>query len=77
MIGATAFLLDTDTGKEYSYTLVSELEADFAQGKISINSPLGQGLLGHKEGEDIEITVPQAHATIRCLRSAVPNVCAT
>lgn len=58
LIGATALLLDTDTDTEYTYTLVSELEADYAQGKISVTSPLGKGLLGHKQGEDIQITVP-------------------
>jgi transcription elongation factor GreA len=58
LIGATALLRDTDTDKEFTYTLVSELEADYAQGKISVTSPLGKGLLGHKEGQNIEITVP-------------------
>ena len=58
LIGATAVLLDTDTDKEYTYTLVSELEADYTQGKISVTSPLGKGLLGHKEGQNIDITVP-------------------
>jgi len=58
LIGATAVLRDTDADKEFTYTLVSELESDYAQGKISVTSPLGKGLLGHKVGEDIEITVP-------------------
>ena len=58
LIGATAVLLDTDTGKEYTYTLVSELESDYAAGKISVTSPLGKGLLGYKEGQDVSITVP-------------------
>ena len=58
LIGATAVLLDTDTDKEYTYTLVSELEADYGQSKISVTSPLGKGLLGYKVGQDIEITVP-------------------
>jgi transcription elongation factor GreA len=34
------------------------LEADYNQGKISINSPVGQGLLGLKEGETAEIKIP-------------------
>ena len=58
LIGATAVLRDIDADKELTYTLVSELEADYAQGKISVTSPLGKGLLGHKAGEDVEITVP-------------------
>jgi len=68
LIGATALLRDTDTDKEYTYTLVSELEADYAQGKISVTSPLGKGLLGHKEGQDIEITVPAGTRHYRVLK---------
>jgi transcription elongation factor GreA len=41
------------------YLLVSEVEADFAQDKISVSSPVAKGLLGHKEGEAVEIKVPK------------------
>ena len=58
LIGATAKLKDLDSGEELQYTLVSEVEADFSQGKISISSPVAQGLLGHKENETVEIKVP-------------------
>lgn len=46
------------TGAEMSYTLVSEEEADLKQGKISVGSPIGKGLLGKKVGDTAEITVP-------------------
>ena len=58
LIGATVKLRDLGSGEETRYTLLSELEADFSQGKISITSPLGKGLLGHKENEIVEIKVP-------------------
>lgn len=58
LIGATVKLKDLDSGEELEYTLVSELESDFSQGKISVTSPVGQGLLGHKAKETVEITVP-------------------
>lgn len=57
-IGATVRLKDLNTGEELQYTLVSELEADFSQGKISVTSPVGKGLLGRKENETIEIEIP-------------------
>ena len=38
--------------------LVSESEANLREGKISINTPIGQGLLGKKVGETAEIRVP-------------------
>ena len=58
LIGATALLKDLKTNKEFSYTFVSEEEADFDQGKISVASPIGSGLLGHKEDETVEIKIP-------------------
>ena len=40
------------------YTLVAESEADLKSGKISVNSPIGKGLLGKKVGEVAEVMVP-------------------
>ena len=58
LIGATVKLKDMDTDEELEYTLVSELEADYNQNKVSVSSPVGQGLLGHKVGELVEIKIP-------------------
>ncbi|MDC0210617.1 transcription elongation factor GreA [Flavobacteriaceae bacterium] len=43
---------------EMNYTLVAESEADLKSGKISVNSPIGKGLLGKKVGEVAEVSVP-------------------
>jgi transcription elongation factor GreA len=43
---------------EMNYTLVAESEADLKSGKISVNSPIGKGLLGKKIGEIAEVNVP-------------------
>lgn len=45
-------------GMEVVYTLVAESEADLASGKISVNSPIGKGLLGKSVGDVAEIKVP-------------------
>lgn len=45
-------------GASMTYTLVSEEEADLKSGKISVQSPIGKGLLGKKVGESTEIQVP-------------------
>lgn len=58
LIGAKVKLKDVDSGEELSYTLVSEEEADYAEGKISVTSPVGGGLLNHKVDEVVEISVP-------------------
>tara|TARA_B100000963_G_scaffold336842_1_gene332267 strand:+ start:208 stop:681 length:474 start_codon:yes stop_codon:yes gene_type:complete len=47
-----------NTKAEMTFTLVAETEADIKTGKISINSPIGTGLLGKKVGEVAEIQVP-------------------
>jgi transcription elongation factor GreA len=45
-------------GMEMTYTLVADGEADLASGKISVNSPIGKGLLGKSVGEVAEVHVP-------------------
>ena len=47
-----------DTGKERTFTLVSEEEADISQNKISVESPIGEGLLATEEGDEVAIDVP-------------------
>ncbi len=49
---------NTTNGMEMDYTLVAESEADLKAGKISVNSPIGKGLLGKKVGEIAEVQVP-------------------
>ena len=41
-----------------TYTLVPENEANIKEGKISVSSPIAKGLLGKKQGEQVEIQVP-------------------
>ncbi len=43
---------------EMKYTLVAENEADLKSGKISIDSPIGKGLVGKRVGDKVEVTVP-------------------
>ena len=45
-------------GMEMDYTLVADGEADLASGKISVNSPIGKGLLGKSVGDVAQINVP-------------------
>ncbi len=58
LIGATVKLKDLDSDEELEYTLVSEMEADYESGKISVTSPIGIGLLNHKLDEEIDIKIP-------------------
>ncbi len=48
-----------------AYTIVSENEADLRAGKISITTPIAQGLLGKKVGDEVEIKIPRGTINIR------------
>ncbi|GAB5539311.1 MAG: transcription elongation factor GreA [Salibacteraceae bacterium] len=58
LILSTVRLKNLAMKKELTYTLVAENEADLKAGKISVESPIGKGLLGKKVGDIAEITVP-------------------
>jgi transcription elongation factor GreA len=53
--------------KEQTYTLVSAEEANFAEGKISVDSPIGRSLLGKAEGDVVEIKVPAGKVKLEIL----------
>tara|TARA_B100000768_G_scaffold180363_1_gene200111 strand:- start:256 stop:726 length:471 start_codon:yes stop_codon:yes gene_type:complete len=52
---------------EFSYLLVAEAEADLPSGKISVNSPIGKGLLGKALGDIAEIQVPNGMMKLEIL----------
>lgn len=58
LIGATVKVLNKKTNKEFTYTLVSPVEADMAAGKFSVRSPVGQALLGKEVGDVVDAQVP-------------------
>ena len=64
---STVRLLNHKVNKEQTYTLVSAEEADFAQGKISISSPIGKGLLGKEVGDSEEIKIPAGRVKLEIL----------
>ncbi|HHH48373.1 MAG TPA: transcription elongation factor GreA [Gammaproteobacteria bacterium] len=58
VFGATVDLVDEETGKEVTYQIVGEDEADIAQGMISITSPIARALIGKEEGDIAEVQAP-------------------
>ena len=58
LIHSIVKIKNTTNGMEFTYTLVADSETDIRNGKLSVNSPIGKGLLGKKVGELAEIQVP-------------------
>ena len=48
-----------------TYTIVSESEANLREGKISIQTPIAQGLLNHKVGDEVEVKIPRGTIKLR------------
>ena len=53
------------TKSKMTYVIVSENEANLREGKISIKTPIAQGLLGKKEGDEVEIKIPRGTINLR------------
>ena len=58
LIHSTVEVKNNSNGAKMKYKLVAQSEADLKTGKISVDSPIGKGLLGKKEGEVVQIRVP-------------------
>ncbi|MDY0083358.1 MAG: transcription elongation factor GreA [Ignavibacteriaceae bacterium] len=55
---STVKIKNLKTNKTVEYTLVSPEEADLQDGKISVTSPVGQGLMGAKTGDKVKVKAP-------------------
>jgi transcription elongation factor GreA len=57
-------LKNVKNGMKMTYTIVSESEANLKEGKISVSTPIAQGLLGKRVGDVAEIQVPQGKVSL-------------
>jgi len=67
LIHSQVKIKNESNGAEMNYKLVAQSEADLKTGKISVDSPIGKGLLGKKVGETAEIQVPNGTMTFKVL----------
>lgn len=67
LIHSRVKLKNTKMNKEMTYKLVAQSEADLKAGKISVDSPIGKGLLGKEAGDIAEIDVPNGKITFEIL----------
>ncbi len=56
--GSTVVLYDMDSTDEVTFKLVMAEDSDITKNKISTTSPIGRGLMGRMEGDEVEITTP-------------------
>ena len=68
MLGAKVTVQDLKDKSEETFHLVGEGEQDYAQNKILVTSPFGQGLVGHKVGDTVEIAVPRGTLRYKLLK---------
>ncbi|HBL72405.1 MAG TPA: transcription elongation factor GreA [Bacteroidales bacterium] len=61
----TVTLLNVKTKQVFDYTIVSDSEANLKERKISVSTPIAKGLLGKREGEVVDITVPAGVLTLQ------------
>ena len=58
---------DIDSGERENYTLSLPAQSDFDQGRLSVLAPIGAGLLGYTEGDEIEWPTPGGQRHIRVI----------
>jgi transcription elongation factor GreA len=56
--GSTVVLYDMDSSDEVTYKLVMAEDSDITKNKISTTSPIGRGLMGRTEGDEVEVITP-------------------
>nr|B8DJL8.1 RecName: Full=Transcription elongation factor GreA; AltName: Full=Transcript cleavage factor GreA [Nitratidesulfovibrio vulgaris str. 'Miyazaki F'] len=70
MFGATVEIEDLDSGEAKRYTLLGPDEADYAQGTISVLSPVARALLGKEEGDEIVVDAPRGRISYEIISVA-------
>ena len=68
LIHSTVKIKNLTNSATMEYKLVAQSEANLAQGKISVDSPIGKGLLGKKNGDIAEIAIPNGNVKFEILK---------
>ena len=68
--GSEVEVADRDSGRRSTYTLVSAVDADAAAGRLSVESPVAQALVGARTGDVVEIPTPKGTRTLEVISIA-------
>ena len=66
-LGSVVTVLDVEFNEEETFQIVGSLEANPMEGKLTEASPIGRGLLGHKEGETVVVKAPAGEMQFKIL----------
>jgi transcription elongation factor GreA len=64
-VGSNVVIANVTTGAQLSYQLVNPAEARAGTGRLSVQSPVGQALLGHRAGDEVEVSAPSGKIRFR------------
>jgi transcription elongation factor GreA len=65
--GTAIVIQNVETGETYHYVLVGPYESDVSNGNLSIESPVGRCLMGHREGDEVTVYTPTGIRIYRIL----------
>jgi transcription elongation factor GreA len=68
MLGTKVTLYDLDTDKEVVYQILGGDDAEFYENVISVKSPIAQGLMGKKVGDEVKIKIPDGIKTYEIVK---------
>ena len=66
-LGSSVKIKNDDNGMEFNYDLVGSNESNPAEGKISDQSPIGEALIGKREGDSVQVEVPNGTVSMKIL----------
>jgi transcription elongation factor GreA len=65
--GTAVTIKNLESGEANRYQMVGPWESDISGGKLSIDSPVGQGVMGHREGDEVLVYTPSGTRSYRIL----------
>lgn len=67
-LGTVVKVQDLDSGEEEEYKIVSSLEANSRENKVSEKSPTGSALMGAKKGDEVQVTAPRGIIRLKVIK---------
>jgi transcription elongation factor GreA len=67
-LGSTVTIQDVEYGDQETYTIVGSTEVDPRNGRISLKSPIGRALMGHKNGDIVQVQTPAGVAGFKIIK---------